>query len=84
MRLDVIFADAAARAAALHFMNVDADFSRQPANVRRSGNRFTVFSSRNLAQLLRHGKSLGRRGRRLIRRKYLFFGLSLGLDCRLQ
>ena len=84
MRLDVIFVDASARTAAFHFMNVHADFSRQATDVRRGGSRCTMFGSRNLAQLLRHGENFGRMRLRLVREKYLRFSFSLGLYGRLQ
>ncbi len=42
-----------------------------------------MLGSRNLAQLLRHGKGLGRRRLRLIGQEYLGVSFSLGLNGRL-
>ncbi len=52
--------------------------------MRCGGRRRAIFRARNLAQLLRHGKSFGRKSRRLIRQKYLCFGFSFGLYRRLK
>jgi len=77
VQLDVVIADASARAAALNGVDVHSDFARQTSYTRRSRNRIAMFGARNLAELNRHGKAR-RRCRGLIRRKRLLFGLALG------
>ena len=78
VRLDVMFADAASRAPAFYLVDVDSEFSRQTPHVRRRGCGCAMFRACHLAQLLRHGKRLGTRSRRLIRQDYLGLGLTLG------
>jgi len=77
--LDVIFADASARPGAFHFVDVDAQFSRQSPDTGRGWNGLTMFGARNFAQLQRHGEG-GRRQLRLIGWQRLFFGFALGTN----
>ncbi len=63
----------------LTVVNINAEFSRQTADVRSGRNRVALTAG-NFAQLHRHGE--GRSGRlRRVGRQGLLFGFALGLDC---
>ena len=83
MGLDVIFADARARARSLDRVNVHAQFAGQTPHVRRGGNRVAMFDARHLAQLRRHAERFFDH-RRQIGRQRLFFGFSFGSHGRLE
>src|SRR6202167_4967506 len=76
---DIVFTDASARTRALDFINVDANFASQAARARSCGNRVTMLSSGNLAQLHWHGERRGPR-LRLVGRQRLFFRFALGTN----
>src|SRR5271165_32629 len=77
--LDVVFADASARACAFHFVNVNADFAGKSSHVGRGRNRLAIFGARNFAQLYGHGEYRCDR-LRLIRRQRLFFRFAFGAN----
>ena len=85
MSFYVVFADASARACALYFIDVYADFASQAAGVRRGWNWLAMLGSSHLAQLHRHGKRFRAR-LRLIGRQRLFFGFTFSangsLECK--
>ena len=83
VRLYVVFADAPARSGAFYFVNIDADFTRQPSRVRSGGDRLPVLSASYFAELRRHGERR-RTLLRLIGGQRLFFGLSLRTNRRLE
>src|SRR5712671_5547064 len=83
VEFDIVFADASAGTGALDFVDVNTDFAGQTARVRRGGNRSAVLGSSHFAQLYWHGECRGT-GARLVGRQSLFFGFTLGTNCRLE
>ena len=83
MRLDVVLADACARAGSLDRVNVHAQFAGQAPHVGRGGNRLAMFDARHLAQLRRHAERF-LEDRWQIGRQRLFFGFSFGSHGRLE
>src|SRR5580658_7780079 len=72
VRLDVVFANAAAWTCAFDLVDIDTDFTGKTSHVRSRGDGLAMFGAGNFAELCRHAE-YRRCHLRLIRRERLFF-----------